>query len=381
MKIIAFYLPQYHEIPENNKWWGKGFTEWENLKKAKPLFKDHNQPRVPYEKKYYNLLDDEVKKWQIQLAKDNGVYGFCFYHYWFDGHLLLEKPTQQFLQNKELDIPFCLSWANEPWTKAWVSKSDEILIDQRYGAEKEWKKHFDYLTPYFLDDRYIKNEGKPLFVIYRPNQIECLNDMIDSWQRWAKEIGLPGIDFAYQQIDLDLAENSDTSRFKYNIEFQPIYALEDLASKSIKKVEVVAKNIDNLFEKIFSFKPSNILMRSVRTYSYDDVWKKVLERKPYDNKCIPGVFIDWDNTPRRGEKGRVFLGANPGKFKKYMKDMIIKAREDYNKDMIFLTAWNEWSEGCYLEPDEKNKDAYLKAIKEALIETSEFPYNDWRSDK
>lgn len=381
MKIIAFYLPQYHEIPENNKWWGKGFTEWENLKKAKPLFKDHNQPRVPYEKKYYNLLDDEVKKWQIQLAKDNGVYGFCFYHYWFDGHLLLEKPTQQFLQNKELDIPFCLSWANEPWTKAWVSKSDEILIDQRYGAEKEWKKHFDYLTPYFLDDRYIKNEGKPLFVIYRPNQIECLNDMIDSWQRWAKEIGLPGIDFAYQQIDLDLAENSDTSRFKYNIEFQPIYALEDLASKSIKKVEVVAKNIDNLFEKIFSFKPSNILMRSVRTYSYDDVWKKVLERKPYDNKCIPGVFIDWDNTPRRGEKGRVFLGANPGKFKKYMKDMIIKAREDYNKDMIFLTAWNEWSEGCYLEPDEKNKDAYLKAIKEALIETSEFPNNDWRSDK
>jgi len=381
MKIISFYLPQYHEIPENNKWWGKGFTEWENLKKAKPLFKDHNQPRVPYEKKYYNLLNDEVKKWQIQLAKDNGVYGFCFYHYWFDGHLLLEKPTQQFLQNKELNIPFCLSWANEPWTKAWVSKSDEILINQRYGAEKEWKEHFDYLTPYFLDDRYIKNEGKPFFVIYRPNQIECLNDMIDSWQRWAKEIGLPGIDFAYQQIDLDLAENNDTSRFEYNIEFQPIYALEDLASKSTKKVEVLAKNIDNLFDKIFSFKPSNILMRSVRTYSYDDVWKKVLERKPYDNKCIPGVFIDWDNTPRRGEKGRVFLGANPEKFKKYMKDMIIKAREDYNKDMIFLTAWNEWSEGCYLEPDEKYKDAYLKAIKEALIETSEFPNNDWRSGK
>lgn len=381
MKIISFYLPQYHEIPENNKWWGKGFTEWENLKKAKPLFKDHNQPRVPYEKKYYNLLDDEVKKWQIQLAKDNGVYGFCFYHYWFDGHLLLEKPTQQFLQNKELDIPFCLSWANEPWTKAWVSKSDKILIDQRYGAEKEWKEHFDYLTPYFLDDRYIKNEGKPFFVIYRPNQIECLNDMIDAWQRWAKEIGLPGIDFAYQQIDLDLAENSDTSRFKYNIEFQPIYALEDLASKSTKKLEFVAKKIDNLFEKTFSFKPSNILMRSVRTYSYDDVWKKVLERKPYNNKCIPGVFTDWDNTPRRKEKGRVFLGANPEKFKKYMKDMIIKAREEYNKDMIFLTAWNEWSEGCYLEPDEKNKDAYLKAIKEALIETSEFPNNDWRSDK
>lgn len=381
MKIISFYLPQYHEIPENNEWWGKGFTEWENLKKAKPLYKEHNQPRIPYDKKYYNLLDDEVKKWQIKLAKDNGVYGFCFYHYWFDGHLLLEQPTKQFLKNEELDLPFCLSWANEPWTKAWVSKSDEILIDQRYGSEKDWREHFDYLTPYFLDKRYIKNNGKPLFVIYRPNQIGCLNDMVDSWQKWAKEIGLPGIDFAYQQIDFDLIENSDTSRFKYNIEFQPIYALEDLTSNKVKKIEVAAKSVDNFVNKIMGFKLSNVLMRKVRTYNYDDVWEKVLERKPRDNKCIPGVFVDWDNTPRRGEKGRVFIGGNPEKFKNYMKDMIIKTRDDYKKDMIFLTAWNEWSEGCYLEPDERHKDAYLRAIKEALIETSEFPNNEWRSDK
>lgn len=381
MKIITFYLPQYHEIPENNEWWGNGFTEWENLKKAKPLFKGHNQPRVPYENKYYNLLDDDVKKWQIKLAKDNGVYGFCFYHYWFGGHLLLEQPTQQFLKNKGLDFPFCLSWANEPWTKAWVSKSDEILIDQRYGSKKEWREHFDYLTPYFLDDRYIKNNNKPLFIIYRPNQIECLNEMIDSWQKWAKEIGLPGIDFAYQQVDLDLVEGSDTSRFKYNIEFQPIYALQDLTSSRVKKFEIAAKSVDNIFNKIFRFKPSNILMRKVRTYGYDDVWKKILERNAKDNKCIPGVFVDWDNTPRRGEKGRVFIGGNPEKFKNYMKDMINKTKNEYKKDMIFLTAWNEWSEGCYLEPDIRHNDAYLRAIKEALIETSEFPNIAWRSDK
>jgi len=355
MKIISFYLPQYHEIAENNEWWGKGFTEWDNLRKAKPLFKNHNQPIIPYENNYYNLLDNYVKKWQIKLAKDNGVYGFCFYHYWFNGHLLLEKPTQQFLQNKDLDIPFCLSWANEPWTKAWVSKSDQILIDQEYGSEKEWKEHFDYVAPYLLDDRYIKNEGKPIFVIYRPNQIECLNDMIDSWQRWAKDIGLPGIDFAYQQIDLDLVENSDISRFTYNIEFQPIYALEDLTSKKSKKVEVIAKSIDNFIDKILGFKPSNILMRKVRTYKYDDVWQKVLTRKPKDEKAVPGVFVDWDNTPRRGEKGRVFLGGNPDKFKKYIKEMIIKTRDEYKKDMIFLTAWNEWSEGCYLETNIYNQ--------------------------
>lgn len=372
MKIIAFYLPQFHAIPENDKWWGTGFTEWDNLKRAKPLFNGHYQPRIPQNGVYYNLLDDEVKKLQIKLAKDNGVYGFCFYHYWFDGHMLLEKPVEQFLNNIELDMPFCICWANEPWTKAWVSKNDEVLINQNYGDATQWKKHFEYLMPFFKDSRYIKNDGKPLFVIYRPNQIEYLNEMIDYWETLAIENGLPGIDFAYQQIDLDLQKNSDTSRFSYNIEFQPVYALED-GNKKAQSVTRFLKKVDNIIYGIFKKKLSDVLMKSVRKYDYDKVWQAIIEHEPKDEKCIPGVFVDWDNTPRRKEKGRVFVGGSPEKFEKYLTAQIKRTRDVYKKDMIFLTAWNEWSEGCYLEPDEKYGDAYLRAIKNALNETGEFP--------
>ena len=164
---------------------GKGFTEWENVKTAKPLLKNQYQPKIPQNNNYYNLIDNECKQWQIKLAKVNGIYGFCFYHYWFDDHMLLQKPVEQFLNNKDLNIPFCMCWANEPWTKAWVSKHDGVLIDQRYGGKIEWKKHFEYLLPYFNDNRYIKNDGKPLFIIYRPNQMGCLNDMLDYWQELA----------------------------------------------------------------------------------------------------------------------------------------------------------------------------------------------------
>jgi hypothetical protein len=372
MKIIAFYLPQYHAIPENNEWWGEGFTEWDNLKRAEPLFNGHYQPRIPKNKNYYNLLNDDVKKWQIKLAKDNGIYGFCFYHYWFDGHMLLEKPVEQFLDNKELNIPFCICWANEPWTKAWVSKHDEVLIEQNYGDKKRWEEHFQYLLKFFKDERYIKNDEKPLFVIYRPNQIECLNEMLDYWQQLAKENGFPGIDFAYQQIDLDLNEGSDTTRFEYNIEFQPVYALEE-GNKAKEKTTKMMKKLDNTIYQLFRIKISDFLVQKVRKYDYDKVWESILNHKPKDDRCIPGVFVDWDNTPRRSKKGRVFVGGSPEKFQSYLTKQIQRTKDVYKKDMIFLTAWNEWSEGCYLEPDEEYEDAYLCAIKQALNMNGEFP--------
>ena len=153
MKIIAFYLPQFHNIPENDEWWGDGFTEWVNVKAAKPLFEGHQQPKVPLNDNYYNLLDDNVKIWQAKIAKEHGVYGFCYYHYWFSGKMLLEKPMEQMLKNKAVDIPFCISWANETWTKAWVNDEKKVLILQKYGEKDEWKQHFDYLLPFFKDDR------------------------------------------------------------------------------------------------------------------------------------------------------------------------------------------------------------------------------------
>lgn len=377
MKIIAFYLPQFHNIPENDEWWGKGFTEWVNVKKAKSLYPGHEQPRVPLNNNYYNLLDDNVKIWQAKLAKKYGIYGFCYYHYWFDGHMLLEKPMEQMLANKEIDIPFCICWANEPWTKAWVGEK-KTLIPQKYGSQKEWKEHFDYLLPFLKDERYIlDDEGKPILVIYRPEIIGPLNEMLDYWNKLAIEAGLKGISFAYQQLNFDLEKNKDASRFKYDIEFQPAYSFYFMNKNRYKFLRSLKRHVSEIVEKttgkdIRQIGRGNKLM-GFNKVSYDEAWRTILNQKPMNEKSIPGAFVDWDNTPRHGEKGRIYFGANPQKFEKYMKQLIDKAKNEYHTDMIFIDAWNEWCEGAYLEPDTRYQYGYLEAIKSALLENDEFP--------
>lgn len=385
MKIIAFYLPQFHNIPENDQWWGDGFTEWVNVKKAKPLFEGHKQPRVPLGKNYYNLLNDDVKIWQAKIAKEHGIYGFCYYHYWFNGKLLLERPVEQMLNNKDIDMPFCLCWANEPWTKAWVNQK-EVLIPQFYGGKKEWKEHFEYLYPFFIDDRYIKVDGKPFVVIYRAEVIPNLNEMLDYWNSLAQEMGLPGLSFAYQELTFDLTKNRDDSRFDYDIEYQPGYALFDLSTKSKLKQSKIWKmlrsykrTIYNLFEKkngfdLYRYFAHSKSKSTLEMINYDKVWEQVLKRDPTSDKNLPGAFVNWDNTPRKQERGRVFVGASPSKFEEYLKKQIIRARDIYHKDMLFMFAWNEWAEGGYLEPDEEYGFAYLNAVKNALEETDEFPW-------
>lgn len=380
MKIIAFHLPQFHTIPENDLWWGKGFTEWVNVRKAKPLFKGHYQPRVPLNKNYYNLLDDNVLKWQVELAKKYGIYGFCFYHYWFNGKLLLEEPIERFRDNPEINHPYCLCWANESWTNAWVAdKAPKVLMPQKYGEKKEWEEHFNYLLPYFKDPNYIKEDGKPLFVIYRPEIIDCLNDMLDYWQELAVKSGLIGIVFAYQQLPFYLKEDKDDSRFKYNIEYQPAYSLHDLKVKNSNIIQLTMYKLrTNIREFLYKFENTfkidlrnRINKKELKRVDYDKAWNAILNRRPTNEKSIPGAFVDWDNTPRRKERGLVIEGANPKKFQHYLTKQIINARDNYKKDMIFLFAWNEWAEGGYLEPDEKFKFGYLEAIYNALKETGE----------
>ena len=210
MNVVAFYLPQFHAIPENDEWWGEGFTEWTNMKKAKPLFEGHNQPRVPFGENYYNLLDSKTLRWQVDLANKYGIGGFCFYHYWFDGHMLLEKPVEMFLADKSLELPFCICWANEHWTNQWVSGENKVLIEQRYGGEAEWREHFEYLLPYFKDNRYIRVDGKPLIVLYRPEIVDCLPEMLACWRKLAVENGLGGLTITYQRCwqSLSFAQQS-----------------------------------------------------------------------------------------------------------------------------------------------------------------------------
>ena len=377
MKVIAFYLPQFHDIPENDKWWGKGFTEWVNVKKAKPLYPGHNQPRIPLNKNYYNLLNDDVKIWQAELAKKYGVYGFCYYHYWFNGKMLLDKPMEQMLENKKVDLPFCVCWANEPWTKAWVGET-KTLIAQQYGGEKEWKAHFDYLLPFFKDSRYIKEDNKPLVVIYRPEIIGCLNEMLDYWQNLAKENGFNGITFAYQNLGFDLEKNKDDSRFTYDIEFQPNYAFYDMNKNKHKILREIKRKLSNSLEKIFGINLRLIGEGKLvsNRIDYSKAWEAILLRKGENKKNVAGAFVDWDNTPRHHENGKIYVGANPKTFKEFFSKQIKNVKDNYSSDLIFMYAWNEWAEGGYLEPDETNQYGYLEAIKEALEENDEFPV--WR---
>lgn len=378
MKIIAFYLPQFHTFPENDKWWGKGFTEWTNTKKAKPLFREHNQPRTPLDENYYNLLNDDVKKWQCDLAKEYGVYGFCYYHYWFkDGKKLMEKPLEQMLKNPEIDMPFCLSWANEPWSRRWDGSENEIIMPQEYGGKEEWKKHFEYLYDFFVDERYIKINGSPLFVIYKPEIIPNLNEMLDYWNELAKQNGFKEIVFAYQYPMFYYLKDKDDSRFTYGIQFEPFFSNTDIecsVKNKKEKIQFLLKNPTIFFRRI----KNRLCKNRPNLYSYKSTWKRILKSKPNNDKMILGAFVDWDNTARRGKNATCYVGANPQRFKVYMKKLIEKDKAEYHKNMIFINAWNEWAEGTYLEPDEKNGYQYLEAIKEILQEEDKKGRNEQR---
>lgn len=375
MKILALYLPQFHSIPENDEWWGKGFTEWVNVKKAKPLFEGHYQPRTPLHQNYYNLLDNSVKRWQIDLAKKNGIYGFCVYHYWFCGKKLLEKPMEQYLEDKSLDFPFCFCWANEHWSNAWVSGENKILMAQNFEDREDWDNHFYYMLPFFQDDRYIKEDGKPLYVIYLPNIIGPLNEMLDRWQELAKQNGLPGIKFISQSPFWHLDKHVDKSRFDYSIEFQPsmINHLEN-GQKGAALIRWKSKVSMFLQNRLHIYLKRNI--KEVHKSNYDDKWRQVISLHPQDETCIPGAFVDWDNTPRKGVRGAVFEGASPEKFKHYFDLQVKHVKKEYKTDWLVMFAWNEWAEGGILEPTERYGTAYLEAIRDVLIENGEFPIWD-----
>ncbi|WP_170242314.1 glycoside hydrolase family 99-like domain-containing protein [Streptococcus suis] len=376
MRPIAFYLPQFHAIPENDEWWGEGFTEWTNMKAATPLFDGHLQPRIPLDYNYYNLLDEKTMEWQVELAKKYGLYGFCFYHYWFNGHMLLEKPMEMMLNNPNINFPYMICWANEPWTNAWKADGNEkTLIAQHYGREKEWKQHFEYLLQFFKDKNYIVENNKPMLLIYRPEIIECLNEMLDYWNELAIEEGFSGIDFAYQQVSYYLLDNKDESRFKYRVEYQPGYARYDVQKQSaglsqyLLPIKTKIRNIVYGFDKKAKTNLSSKLTRQKLSFEdYDELCQSIINRKADDEKSVAGMFVDWDNTPRRGDRGRVCLGSTPEKFQHYMTEQIKNVNENYQNDMLFIFAWNEWAEGGYLEPDERNKYGYLEALKAALIE-------------
>lgn len=368
VKIIAMYLPQYHVIPENSKFWGEGFTDWVGVKNAVPLFPGHIQPRKPLNDYYYDLSKKEDVAWQVKLAKEYGIYGFGIYHYWFSNDVqLLTKPAEIILENKDLDIPFFFAWDNASWRRtwsklrgnAWAPLSDEkqkaeknqgssILVKYVLGEEKDWKNHFIYLLEYFNDDRYIKVENKPVFAIYNYN--EKIAEMEQYWDKIAKEYGFAGIYFLHKESSLNhLPRNVN------DFTYEPIYSgFGDGWRTWFYK----ALTLLNITKHIGPFK-----------YSYDRTWEKALHNAALrtDASEWHGAFVSYDDTPRRGKQGRLFIGDSPEKFKKYMRELIRICKKQ-NKEYILLTAWNEWGEGAMLEPSKKDGFGYLEAIRDAQNE-------------
>lgn len=360
-KLIAWYLPQYHCIPENNKFWGEGFTDWVTVKKAHPLFKGHQQPRVPLNNNYYDLSVKENVAWQAKLAKDNGIYGFGIYHYWFNNEKnLLTKPVDIIYNNKDIDIHYFLAWDNASWKRSWSavdgnawtsfdSKQKDncnksgILIPYIIGKEEDWKKHYDNVLHFFRDERYIKIDNKPIFVILQFD--EDIKKMCQYWNILAQKDGFNGIYFIYKNKRWFRWEN-DSIRFNY----EPHYNGWENPTMWERRFAAIKKKLN--------------IPHNSTYYNYDTIWKKIINnaKKTSPNEIL-GAFVGFDDSPRRSNNGRIINGATPRKFKKYL-SKLIDISEKQGKKFVFITAWNEWGEGAYLEPDIINSYCFLKVIKE-----------------
>ena len=370
IQLIAFYLPQFHPVSENDEWWGKGFTEWTNVAKAKPFFRGHYQPRLPADLGFYDLRIPDVRVAQAEMAKEYGITGFCYYHYWFgNGRRMLERPFNEVLESGSPNFPFCLCWANETWEQRWygvIDNSKKILIEQKYNGKSDYEKHFESLVQAFKDPRYIKVNGKPLFQVFCPGQIPDLSVFVNTFRSMAVHHGLPGIHLVGGQktpVDWNPLENGFDAIMSDSFG----NALRDSKPLSSRILDFLWENKISykLFAKgksvnhITMYEYANIIKSMKKTHSVDSI-------KPYP--VYPVVVNDWDNTARAGRKGIVFKHASPERYGRHIVDAInsLKTRPGADK-IIFVKSWNEWAEGNYLEPDAKFGNHYLKILKETLI--------------
>ena len=360
-KVLAFVLPQFHSIPENDEWWGKGFTEWTNVRKSKPLFGRHYQPRVPAENRYYDLTDPAVHDWQAALAQAYGLHGFCYYHYWFNGKRLLEKPVEIFLQRGAPDMPFCLAWANEPWTRAWDGSEQQVLMPQTYGDESDWVRHFDSLLEAFRDPRYIRVNGKPMFLIYRSASIQVCEPMLQCWRELAQRAGLPGLHIVGMLTGFD--RDRRPHMFDAFAEFEPMFTIRHGMPYWLRKREKWTRRMTKAVWSIFRRGPW-----LPNSYDYASLWKLIAERE-LRPKTYPGAFVDWDNSARRGLHRSIFMrNFDRSAFEAGIRAQVSKARR-VNAEFLFVNAWNEWAEGAYLEPDEGRGLFFLETLRAALTES------------
>lgn len=367
VKVFAMYLPQFHQIPENDEFWGKGFTDWVTVKNARPLYEGHQQPRVPLNDNYYDLSVIENVLWQANLAKRSGIYGFGVYHYWFNNEKnLLTKPAEILRDSGKEGIKYFYIWDNGLWKRSWSNvdgndwapnidrkeqkkKGPKILIPYILGSEPDWAIHYNYLRTHFLSDNYVKIDNMPLFCIYNYN--ERIGEMCDYFNKLALDDGFNGIRFIFRNNKFYRIPSKD---YVYN--YEPQHAgwggLQNKIRNRIKKYLNIS------------------LGSKISFYDYDKIWRRILKDAQHQTnpKVVYGAFVGYDDSPRRGSSNsKIVKGASPQKFKEYIR-RLVEITESQNKEFIFLTAWNEWGEGAYLEPDTDNGYGYTDALKEVLCE-------------
>ena len=341
--LLALYLPQYHPIPENDEWWGKGFTEWTNVAKARPMFKGHYQPHIPADLGFYDLRVPEVRQAQSDLAMEYGIDAFCYYQYWFAGRRLLERPFNEVLASGKPDLPFCLCWANHSWTGVWMGLPNKTLIEQPYPGDEDTINYFNANLPAFRDKRYLRIDGKPVFCIYNPPKLTYAKRFTEIWQELAIKNGLPGIhfigftynwrwDFRAQGFDGALA--------------QFIHQLRTPESK-------ISPNLPNI-------------------YSYAARRMEIIPGPGFDDDLYPCLRPNWDNTARSGTNGMVMHGSTPELFRGQVQRVFEAQHNKPEKSrVVFIKSWNEWAEGNHLEPDLRYGHQYLEVIR------SELKANGW----
>lgn len=351
-RAIAFYLPQYHPVPENDEWWGKGFTEWTNTAKAKPRFPGHYQPHVPADLGFYDLRSPETRAAQAQMAREYGIEAFCYYHYWFAGRRIIDRPFREVLESGEPEFPFCLCWANESWTGVWHGLPNRVLLEQTYPGADDHRRHFDFLVQAFCDPRHVRVEGKPLFLVYKPLMVPEVERVTDLWRKLAMDAGLPGL----YLIGVDDNAAWPHRDFGFDGSVKPeLPPRRPWAPwrQPVKKVWYKLKR-----------------MAGVPTvHDYRRGLARLVEPRPPGTENYPCVIPNWDNTPRSGEMGLVLHNSRPEYFREQVERAVsVLAAVPEERRLLFIKSWNEWAEGNHLEPDLRWGRAYLKALRSAVVE-------------
>ena len=356
-QLIAFYLPQYHPIPENDAWWGQGFTEWNNVARARPLFRGHDQPHLPADLGFYDLRLPEARAAQADLARAYGIAGFCYYHYWFKGRRLLNRPFDEVLESGRPDFPFCLCWANEPWTRAWDGRSGQVLIGQDYSDDDD-REHIRWLARAFRDPRYIRVGGRPLFAVYRASKLPDQRRTAEIWREEARRLGVGELFLC--RVESFPSEHGDPAAHGFDaaIEFQPDW-VEILDQKPLRR--------DLLRRALWKLGVNRSAYQRHLIYTYAWLVERMLRkpRPPYPR--FPCVTPMWDNSARRRGGAAIFKGSTPQLYERWLGETIARFTPPApDQKLVFVNAWNEWAEGNHLEPCQRWGRAYLEATRRAL---------------